>query len=129
MPPWMIPSRSSSSTGTTSANSTAAWPCSERRLLRRRLDMCVGAEAGGGGEQSSCPPPRGLLLERADDRVDRAGDLRAEREHHDGDDDCDQGEDEAILGHCLTVLALDVVLDPLCGEIEHLTDSCVWRVT
>ena len=45
----------------------------------------------------------------------------AEAEHDDASDG-DQGEDDAVLGHRLTLLALVVVLDPLNGELEHLTE-------
>jgi hypothetical protein len=66
-------------------------------------------------------------LERVDDRRQRGLDLTTEREEQPDHDGGDQREDDPVLGHCLALVALHVVLDPLNGEIEHLTDSCGCR--
>src|SRR6185312_680479 len=87
--------------------------------------LAAAVLAVGGGGPSERRPAAGawmalVALERVDDGLEGVLDLRAERAEHDHDGDGDQGEDDAVLGHGLALLALPVVLDPLNCELEHL---------
>src|SRR5581483_3270458 len=63
-------------------------------------------------------------LQLADEGLERGLDVASERHEQDDDDGGDEGEDDAVLGHCLAFLALDVVLHPLeqerCEHVIHL---------
>src|ERR1700675_496842 len=107
---------SAMSTGATSANSTAACPCSSCRPMRRRCVMASGELVVG--RLGAGPPPLARVpvsrsLELVDDGLEGVLDVVADRHEQLDDDGEEQREDDPVLGHCLAFLALCVVLDPI----------------
>src|SRR5437588_2368012 len=116
-------SRSAMSMGATVSTSMAAWPCSScgwmcgrRRVIGRRRWLRAASESArnrwacvlAGGEQCGQLP-------------DGDVDVLTEKDEQRDADGCDEGEDDAVLGHCLAFLALDIVLHPLEQERrEHV---------
>src|SRR5437868_6174680 len=115
-------SRSAMRTGATSANSTAACPFSARRPMRRRRVMTSDRRWWAPSDEAHhrldvlLPIP----LQLADEGRECGLDLRAERHEKRDDDGCDERQNDAVLGHSLAFLTLDVVLHPVEQErSEH----------
>src|SRR5579862_4183511 len=124
MPPCTIASSSAIRTGATIANSTAACPSSAWRPMRRRRVMRGLAVVGPLGARPTTTRTYSALdsLQLADEGLERGLDVASERHEQDDDDGGDEGEDDAVLGHCLAFLALEIVLDPAEQKrSKHLT--------
>src|SRR6266404_2388574 len=124
MPACTMARSSAMRTGAMNANSTAACPSWSWIPMRRRRVMRVDLVVGRLG--AGPPPVRSNALESlqlVDEGLERGLDLPTEREQQDDAHGCDEGEDDAVLGHCLAVLALDVVLHPLKQERSEHFDS------
>src|SRR6266511_2168653 len=114
MPNWMIANSKSANSGRTRANSTRAWPCSERVSKRLRFTASVDRLGGRGGAGEMAPPRLlrrgGALRLRQDvrDLVDRVPDPA--REGRDRRDRRDHREDDCVLGHRLSTVLTQVRL-------------------
>src|SRR5712692_8802409 len=102
MPNWMIPNRTTSSTGRTRTNSTIVCPFSS--LVCTRLVMFVLSVFRSGWAPLG-PTPSGRL-EEADDLLQDA--LDPPRQHREGGDDgeCDDPQHDGVLGHRLALFTL-----------------------
>src|SRR5213595_3125112 len=105
MPIWRIARRRTASSGATSANSTAAWPFSEWM----------------------CRRPLTWLLEDVRDGVELAADAERERGQRDHDEHGDDGEDDAVLGHRLTVLTLAGSAEQVDPGAKSHAGTPMWR--
>src|SRR2546421_183232 len=101
MPNWITASRSTTMNGATSANSTAVCPCSEEMRWRRRVIVSVRTRRSG-SEGASEDVRNGAEL---------AGDGERQSAERGDDADGDHGQDDAVLGHRLTLLALSCCAD------------------
>src|SRR4051812_20586430 len=108
MPNSTMPSRKTSRSGRTRANSTADWPCSDLTSARVRIFL------------SSDRPDRGR------DRPELAADREREQTERGERTDDDDDQHDAVLGHRLTVLALDEFDQGVC---LHLVCSCGRKVS
>src|SRR5262245_48710936 len=109
----MMPSRISSRTGRTMANSTITAPRSSRLSLGiigllRASDRLGLRERASSDARSRCSQRLSVLAELGGDVGEEAVDLTAEREHGEHDEDGDAGHEDAVLDHrgALVVLAV-----------------------
>src|SRR5215207_1886913 len=113
IPNWTIASRISISAGRTSANSTTdcpRWFLSETRCAISVYLRLSGREKGRRRLPADRGPRRPGETDELRDRVGDAGqhvaDVRGEEHQRRDDRRRDDGEDDAVLGHRLTLLAL-----------------------
>src|SRR6185312_10825610 len=142
MPNWMTPKSRIASTGKTRVNSTIVWPCC--RFFRNLFNTGIGSSFGrgtcflkrclarrrAGALSPRVPAPRHVLkrLEDVDHRHDVSLDAGGEQEESPDDEDRDDGENHAVLGHRLTLFPPANGGEQL-GEVGHFCEVTSLRHT